>query len=254
MNPEITRDERSRLLKLRSDALAQYEAAMTLVGLYPPYSKAEAEALASAREAMARAESAEQEYFERLPAVAMGHCPFDGRPLLRSYDPFGLDGPWWRPEANPSEPPACPHFCVLTGAVNESVLSSASDEWTTYPGPVMPYVIPRLLDLPGMIATITTIPNACAISYFAERKPKIELLTAPWPRTIFTYTTQMSIDAWRIPNDIWDFDLDPWVAKGKLIFRPPLETKGSQNRIAIRGQGVQLFGIPDGTAVWPIPH
>ena len=78
----------------------------------------------------------------------MGHCPFDGRPLLRTYDPFGLDGPWWRPEANPPEPPACPHFCVVTGAVNERALTSASSEWTTYPGPTMPYVIQRLLDMP----------------------------------------------------------------------------------------------------------
>ena len=68
MNIELSRDERNRLVKLRSEALAQHEAAMTLVGLYPPYSKAESEALAGAREAMERVRSAEEEYFEKLPA------------------------------------------------------------------------------------------------------------------------------------------------------------------------------------------
>ena len=35
MNIEWSRAERNRLLELRSEALAQHEAAMTLVGLYP---------------------------------------------------------------------------------------------------------------------------------------------------------------------------------------------------------------------------
>jgi hypothetical protein len=254
MSLEITREERNRLLKLRSEALTQYEAAMTLVGLYPPYSKAETEALADAHEALARAGNAEEEYFERLPAVVMGHCPFDDKPLFRSYDPFGLDGPWWRPDVNPKEPPACPHFCVVTGAVTEDALSSASNEWTTYPGPATPYVIPRLLDMPGMVATITAIPNAYAIAYFAERKPKIELLTAPWPRSNFTYTTQMSIDAWRIPSELWDFELDPWIAKGKLVSPPDIEITGSRNRTAVRGNAIQSFGPADGQPVWPLPY
>jgi hypothetical protein len=86
----------------------------------------------------------------------------------------------------------------------------------------MPYVIPRLLDMPGMVATVTAIPDAFAVSYFAARKPKIELLTAPWPRTDFSYTTQMSIDSWRIPNDVWDFDLAPWLARGNSRLRHPL--------------------------------
>ena len=67
MNIEWSRAERNRLLKLRSEALAQHEAAMTLVGLYPPYSKAEVEALAGAREAMGRVRSAEEEYFKSCP-------------------------------------------------------------------------------------------------------------------------------------------------------------------------------------------
>jgi hypothetical protein len=254
MNIELSRDERNRLVKLRSEALAQHEAAMTLVGLYPPYSKAESEALADAREAMGRARNAEEEYFERLPAVVMGHCPFDGRPLLRTYDPFGLDGPWWRPEANPTEPPACPHFCVVTGALDKHALTSASSEWTTYPGPTMPYVIPRLLDMPGMVASVTAIPDAFVVAYFAERKPKIELLTAPWPRTNFSYTTQMSIDSWRIPNEVWDFDLAPWIAKGKLTASIPLEIRGSRDRVGVCGRVIQSFGIPDGTQIWPMPH
>src|SRR5918911_4198066 len=58
-------------------------------------------------------EEAEEEYFERLPRLTMSCCPFCGKPLIRSFDPYGLDGLWWRPDINTEEIPTCPHFCVL---------------------------------------------------------------------------------------------------------------------------------------------
>ena len=102
--------------------------------------------------------------------------------------------------------------------------------------------------------SLTAIPDAYVTAYFAERKPKIELLTAPWPRTNFSYTTQMSIDSWRIPNDVWDFELTPWIAKGKLATSTPMEIKGTWDRVGVRGPSDPIVRRPDGTQIWPMPH
>src|SRR5436190_1257232 len=71
-----------------------------------------------AREAYGEMVALEDEYFSRIPRLAMGACPFCAKPLYRSFDPFGLEGLWWRSDAHPEEPAACPHFCVLLGAVD----------------------------------------------------------------------------------------------------------------------------------------
>src|SRR4051794_38266283 len=69
-----------------------------------------------ALEALRAIGTLEDEYFRRLPRIVMGACPYCGKPLYRSFDALGLDGLWWRSDATPDEPQACPHFCVLVGA------------------------------------------------------------------------------------------------------------------------------------------
>src|SRR4051812_12543064 len=60
------------------------------------------------------------EYGDRLPRVVMGACPFTGMPLKRSFDPFGLDGPWWWKDRpfKIEEPAAPPAFQLLVGALD----------------------------------------------------------------------------------------------------------------------------------------
>src|SRR5574337_100843 len=59
------------------------------------------------------------EYFERLPRVMMSVCPFTGEPFKRSFDPFGLEGPWWHKDllAEINEPNAPSTFKVLLGSL-----------------------------------------------------------------------------------------------------------------------------------------
>src|SRR4051812_15774202 len=57
-------------------------------------------------------------YFDGLPRAVMSTCPFCTKPLLRTFDPFGLEGMWWRSDVDPAEPASCTHFCLLRGAVN----------------------------------------------------------------------------------------------------------------------------------------
>src|SRR5262245_60921179 len=122
------------------------------------------------------ARQAEAEYFEDAPRVALSCCPFDGKPLLRSFDPFGLDGLWWRTGATPEEPPSCRHFCVLLGALDFAGNVPQAGDFEVHPGPGRPFVIPRLLDHPSMLAVISQFRMengylAYPIAYFAERRP-----------------------------------------------------------------------------------
>ena len=104
-----------------------------------------------------RAGSYEREYLQALPRVTVCPCPFDGKPLIRSFDPYGLDGPWWSSNATPPELPTCPHFCALGGAVHFQGQPPFSGRQEVRPGPEVPYVYPRLLSMPGMIAVISEL-------------------------------------------------------------------------------------------------
>src|SRR5262245_33560632 len=103
------------------------------------------------------AEAAGREYFQRLPRVAVSCCPIDGKTLYRTIDPYGFDGLWWRSDAAPAEPPSCPHFCLLRGAVNLYARPVRSGDFAAQVGPEAPYVIPRILEKPGVLAVTSQI-------------------------------------------------------------------------------------------------
>ena len=81
---------------------------------------------------------ARDEYFARLPRVVMSVCPFCDRPLVRSFDPYGLDGLWWDEDAVARELPTCPHFCVIRGALNFGTSKPLAGNFQVRPGPEVP--------------------------------------------------------------------------------------------------------------------
>lgn len=225
----LTATERSRLLAARETALREHHAAMERIAQLPPGGDQEIAILAAAEEHLRAAELAEEAYFDRLPRVVMGCCPFDAKPLVRTFDPYGFDGPWWRPEALPGELPSCPHFCAVLGAA-----STGGDNPHDVPGdrsrPATPYVVPRLLNQPGMVAVLSRIEmtagnSAVAVAYFAPRRPPAQDLAANWPRSVYLYTTALGQHRWRLDDAERDFDLRPWLARGKLRWCEP----GSNN-------------------------
>jgi hypothetical protein len=186
-----------------------------------------------AREALAELKATEEEYFRRLPHLVMAPCPYCGEPLRRAFDPLGVDGLWWRSDAQPEEPQPCMHFCVLLGAVSLGSYRPRPD-FDVHLGPGAPFVMPKLMAEPGMIAAVAEVPIvegalAYAIAYFAARRPPVQTLTAPWARTNFVYTTQLGEHAWRraeepsgAPDDrTWDFALEPWLQAGRLRWCEP---------------------------------
>lgn len=228
MNSEFTQENRNRLLSGRAAALAEYERLLNMAMATCPYTAEEEELLAKARAAMQQAESAEAEYFRFLPVLQVSDCPFCSKPLFRQFDPWGFDGPWWRSDASAQDPPACPHFFLLQGAVR--LQGNERSQWEVYPGPTAPYVLPRLLEMPSVIAVVSELAmhNGCTartIAYFAERRPKPEDRAAEWRRTSFVYTTQFGVGGWRPAEEKIDADLSSWAEKGKV--RGMIDTGGS---------------------------
>jgi hypothetical protein len=234
MNLEpLTKEERDALLARHRAARATYDAAMDAhaealgwpgeLGIDPSSDAfVDTSAYREARAAYAHLVALEDEYFRRLPRVVMAPCPLCGEPLHRAFDPFGLDGLWWRSEARAEEPASCPHFCLLLGAVGAGAVPSGVS-----PGPRAPYLVPRLLAHSGMVAVVARLEVAGAaaypIAYFAPRRPPAQTLAAGWGRTQLVYTTQLGEHGWRAAegDDSRDFELGPYVTRGQLRWCEP---------------------------------
>lgn len=229
----FTDQERSSLLRRRQEALAAYRLAMTKSREHAPSTTGEAEALAQADAHLATVLELEEEYFLRLPNAVLSICPLCDQPLVRTFDSHGLDGLWWRASAAPEEPIACRHFCVLTGALDFAGRPVRGGDFEAHVGPEVPFVIPRLLAYPQTVAAVSEISmangyRAFTIAYFAERRPPPQDLTAPWCRDNYLYRTQLGEVRWRIPNEVYDFDLKPWLASGRLKWTAE---KGGKRRL-----------------------
>lgn len=248
MRRSLERTERARLLNRYKEALAAYDEQMDDSQAFDPWSEEEVEALHVAEAHLAVVVRLEEQYFAELPRLALSCCPFDERPLYRTFDPFGLDGLWWRSDVTPEEPPCCRHFCALTGAINFGVQKPAAGSFEVRPGPEVPYVIPRLLQLPGMVAVVSqlTMDNGYAaypVAYFAERRPPPQELCLEWRRTQLSYTTQMGESGWTVPADDWDFDLGPWLEAGKLRWCTPKTAElAPRGRLSLKNPYVDLPG------------
>ncbi|MEP0846981.1 MAG: hypothetical protein HRF50_09195 [Phycisphaerae bacterium] len=222
----LTAAERLQLLNTRAAALRDYDAAMERIARCAPAGEAEFAAVAAAEEHLRAAELAEGAYFDRLPRAVMSCCPFDNRPLVRTFDPYAFDGPWWRPDADPQELPSCPHFCLVRAAVRLNESAERLDCPSSNAGPNAPYVNPRLLNQPGMIAVLSELSMAAGhavvvIAYFAPRRPPAQNLAASWPRGVYLYTTALGQHRWRLDDAERDFNLRPWLEQRKLRWCEP---------------------------------
>lgn len=168
------------------------------------------------------------EYSDRLPRVAMSACPFTGEVLKRSFDPWGIDGPWWFQECELKieEPSAPPSFRLLLGALALHGREPVEARDAVIPGPEVPFVVPRLLEMEGMVAVVSSLSlasgdTAYPIAYFSSEELAPERSHQPWLRQEHWFKTAEGASAWLIANDVWDFELEPWIASGKLKWIAP---------------------------------
>ncbi len=167
-------------------------------------------------------------YFAGLPRFVFGRCPVCNALLEQVFDPWGLDGFWWEEDlaGDCPAPSACKHFRVLTGALSLNGHAPLGGEADAYPGPEVPFVIPLVLEMPSMVAVISSIAmgngyTAHPISYFSTEPPPTNALAHPWTRTSCDFTAPDGASAFTYLTDPWDFELLPWVAKGKVQWIKP---------------------------------
>lgn len=214
------------------------------------------------------------EYADRLPRVVMGACPFTGAALKCSFDPYRLDGPWWWKDRpfDIEEPEAPETFRVLLGALalNGRTPTETTDQ--VYPGPEVPFVVPRLLGLPGMVAVIGRLELATGdvaypISYWSTEPIAPDRLHQPWLRQELWFPDGAGSQLWLIANDPWDFELEGWIARDKLFWLEPggqqvlgrrsgaacpyVNLAGDRFPQSLAGGERELFELPDGTPINP---
>lgn len=180
----------------------------------------------------AERDAVRDEYAARLPRVPVGRCPLTGRLTTQRIDAFGLDGPWWDVLADGGPPDGGPTLVAFTGALDLSRLDPASvvatNSHEVKPGPAVPYVIPRLLGLPGVVCTVTSralVGGRCRayfVCYYSLTPPPASQRHQGWPRDSYYFATPSGGIAWDSKGDLWDFDLNPWRAQyNKLYWAAP---------------------------------
>jgi hypothetical protein len=169
-----------------------------------------------------------QKYADALPVFVLGRCPVCSQPLRGPFDPWGFDGFWWVPKlrGKVAAPTGCEHFRVLLGAVSLRGQPVIAGPYEAQLGPDTPYVVPRLLELPTMVAAVHSVPMepgylAFPIAYFSRQIPPIGSLTQGWIETRYSYEDANGRHVWTIRNDRWDFDLAPWIANGRVKWTMP---------------------------------
>src|SRR5262249_20398865 len=116
------------------------------------------------------------------------------------------------------EPDAPPAFQVMLGALALHAREPIETRDEVIPGPEVPFVVPRLLALPEMVAVIARVEcetgdTAYPISYWSTAEIPALDLHQPWLRQ------ERWVDgAWSILTDPWDFDLARWFDLGKLAW------------------------------------
>jgi len=184
------------------------------------------------------------EYGDRLPRMIVSACPLTGAPLKRAIDPFGFDGPWWpvMSAVDIEEPRGPATFQVLLGALALRREKPTEAKDAVKPGPEVPFVVPALLALPGMIAvvgqlTLETGDTAYPIAYFSDQEIAPQQLHQPWLRDEFWFTDADGNEGWSIATDPWDFELGPYLETGQLRWVLLDEPAPRVRRHGVEGDG-----------------
>lgn len=166
-------------------------------------------------------------YVASLRRRAVSRCPFSGSTVDVSIDDSGLDGLWWSYES-PARPldPAPPTLLALAGAVALAEPVETAP-FLTKPGPEAPFVVPRLLRLAGAKAVVSSLPigrhTGYAVAYFADPVPGGVERFNTWGSNEYRVTAA-GRTGWASvaedPDD-YDFELEPWVAAGRLAWIAP---------------------------------
>jgi len=223
------------------------------------------------------AAAAKADYLAGLPAVAVARCPHCAETASLAMDVFGLDGPWWDVHGAGGEVMACAHHLATLGAldVGAEALAGAAPRPIDdiRPGPAVPFVVPRLMAIPGMACVLFATRRAAAgstaylMSYFADPPAAGADGHPSWLRTQYGYRDGDGNTLWSTRADRWDFDLTPWLEGDPPGLRwiamddealaprtgaagcPYLDLPGRRHPVSIRQGRMHDLPPPDGAPV-----
>lgn len=169
-----------------------------------------------------------REYRERLPRLTLSRCPLTNAPYEHSFDPDGLDGPWWD-YRSPNRPLEMLQGTVVafTGAIRLGEPLERAP-FLCRPGPGAPFVVPRILRHEHARAVIWSLPigahTAYAIVYFADPlQPDIEPFN-DWGTDFYQFESDVDRMGWDQADEEasdYDFELEKYLASGQLLWIAP---------------------------------
>lgn len=169
-------------------------------------------------------------YERALLGIAVSRCPYTGETVGLAIDVVGLDGPWWNLDAPrrplPSVVPAT--FIGYDGALRLDP-SAPPAPFPRRPGPGVPTVIPRLVELEDVTAVCSSLwigaNQAWLVAYFA--RPGAPSPTPPNDWGVDEYLGVLPDGApWPVDAgaDVHDADLATWVERERLCWIAPGDT------------------------------
>jgi hypothetical protein len=173
-----------------------------------------------------------EQYLASLPSVALSRSPLSGDLLEYVIDTIGLDGLWWncnQPLRPFQQLPA--DFVGLAGALRVGAPLERTP-FEVRPGPAAPYVVLRLLALPGVCAVLSQVPigphTGYAVCYFAEHPEQVGNRVNTWGTDFYEVIDDQGRLMWSCDGETAtldrDFDLKPWMEAGKLLWIQPGDT------------------------------
>jgi hypothetical protein len=172
------------------------------------------------------------QYLAALPIVALSRSPLSGDLLEYAIDTAGVDGLWWNCSypVRPFQPlPA--DFVGLAGALRVGT-PLESTPFEVRPGPEVPYVVPRLLALPGVCAVLSQIQigphTGYAVCYFADHPEQVAKRVNTWGTDFYEVVDDQGALTWSCDGDSAELDrddnLETWIEAGKLLWIQPGDT------------------------------
>lgn len=180
------------------------------------------------------------DFFTRQPNVLISICPYCHTFIWMGVGIFSLrDEFWYRIYSNGREEVTtssqCEHLFCVDGALNlnnhnptEVYAPITASRNYIYMGAEVPFIKPRLLSLPTMIAVIHSFPvadiyTAYPVVYYTEQHPSQEKFSLGWGRTEYvdSYQSDKSVTFSGKRSDVQEYHLQKWIIQKKVLWVEP---------------------------------
>jgi len=168
------------------------------------------------------------DYEAHVPVLPLSRCPFTGRVVYHSIDPYGIDGLWWSYEAPVRPVESLPSRYLAFSGSMKLVSPIENSPFLCKPGPGSPFVHPGILHNESVKAVISTLPignhRGFPVFYFADPVQKGMGVTNDWGMSFWQHRDTDGTPQWMSVTENereYDFHLEPWVTSGKLLWIAP---------------------------------